>query len=66
MFSNLRADERLSLLHVSAEAVTRSFRLIFLFPQEGPGVRTLSAYVEIVFNNTDRRFPVRASSVPRS
>ena len=44
-YSNLRVEQRSSLLH------------------EGSGPRPVSAFVEIIFDNTDRRFPVDADEV---
>eukprot|EP00126_Sphaerothecum_destruens_P014216 Sdes_comp24473_c0_seq1m22383 len=40
MFSNMRAEERQSLLH------------------EGAGMAVMSAYVEIIFDNSDSRIPI--------
>ena len=44
-FSNLRVEQRSSLLH------------------EGNGPRPISAFVEIVFDNADRRFPIDSDEV---
>lgn len=33
--------------------------------QEGPGASVMSAYVELVFDNTDRRLPVSTITAPR-
>eukprot|EP01135_Chromosphaera_perkinsii_P000613 Nk52_evm16s136 gene=Nk52_evmTU16s136 len=45
MFSNMRADERQSLLH------------------EGAGMAVMSAYVEVVFDNSDNRIPIDRDEV---
>lgn len=33
-------------------------RVLVIIPQEGAGQRVASAYVEVVFDNSDGRFPV--------
>jgi hypothetical protein len=59
LFSNLRADERQALLHVRGpRCLTALLANNFAF-QEGAGSNVMSAYVEIHFDNADRRFPVR-------
>ena len=48
IFTNLRSDERQSLLH------------------EGAGLAVMSSYVELVFDNSDNRFPVGVIRPPSS
>ena len=57
----MRPEERQQLLHVRRISVTSSppehtHSLSLL--QEGTGPRVVSAYVEIIFDNTDNRIPV--------
>ena len=63
LFQNLRSEDRLALLHV------RFFSSSFPFchvehiynceSQEGAGHQVMSAFVEILFDNSDNRIPVR-------
>ena len=65
--SATRADERQKLLHVSLLHLPQShpsyccdlLASIGTPVQEGAGHAVLSAYVEVVFDNSDGRFPVR-------
>ena len=72
IFSGLRAEERQKLLHVRSALLTyvllqpmqsnfgavQSAAVSTCYLQEGAGHAVLSAYVEIVFENSDNRFPV--------
>lgn len=66
-FSHLRPEQRLALLHVSTvrdagprqTAALETESLLLLPPQEGTGPRVISAFVEIIFDNSDNRLPVR-------
>ena len=61
---NLRAEERQHLLHVRMNMKFASWfafwkgAMWLLLPQEGAGSRLMSAFVEIVFDNSDGRIPV--------
>lgn len=64
IFSGLRPDDRQKLLHVRVSKQAPQHILVltftaFVLTQEGAGHAVLSAYVEIVFDNADNRFPVR-------
>lgn len=37
--------------------------VLLLLPQEGTGPRVISAFVEIIFDNSDNRLPVRMERV---
>lgn len=76
VFSTLRADDRTRLLHVrerregegGREGGRREPRRPPTNtpgspPQEGAGAATATAYVELVFDNSDNRFPVDRSEV---
>ena len=64
--SGLRPDDRQKLLHVSTPFISRKVVMLsapstptsLVVSQEGAGHAVLSAYVEIVFDNSDNRFPV--------
>ena len=67
LFHNLRNEERQALLHVCSamtywDALLISLHLnwtpFFCYCQEGAGHQVLSAFVEIVFDNSDNRIPV--------
>jgi hypothetical protein len=57
MFSTLRAEERQMLLHVRLD-YPKSPDKFSSRTKEGTGIAVMSAYVEIVFDNTDFRIPV--------
>lgn len=64
-FSHMRPEERQQLLHVSSAAVHWPLYIVAitvcacaLYLQEGTGPRVVSAFVEIIFDNSDNRIPV--------
>lgn len=54
-FSHMKPEERQQLLHVKYTMI--EFMLL-LYLKEGTGPRVVSAYVEIIFDNSDNRIPV--------
>jgi hypothetical protein len=72
MFQNLRSEDRGALLHVclifllSISVLDISYWCLILIHdhcQEGAGHSVVSAFVEIVFDNSDNRIPVSSCSV---
>ena len=79
IFTTLRAEDRQKLLHVSAQSnfcpqlsclrkawLSGSMHSIAacFFAQEGAGHAVTTAFVEIVFDNSDQRFPVSSIGPP--
>ena len=67
--NNLRAEERQHLLHVCSCQIYIVSNILFISRykfvlQEGAGSRLMSAFVEIVFDNSDGRIPVSEDVVP--
>ena len=46
--------------HILNDGIVLTCKCICTLLQEGTGPRVLSAYVELIFDNTDNRIPVSA------
>ena len=59
-FSHMGSEERQQLLHVWQLSLSLSLSVPYCCTtaQEGAGPRVMSAFVEIVFDNSDNRIPV--------